>query len=110
MGALREALRTLEAGAPVVIFPEGRVSRDGLLQEGMRGIGMMLTKTGAPVIPVAIMGTYEVLPRHRFLPRRHPITVRFGEPICPSDYPDHDTDMFVGVVMDAIAALGAPRP
>ena len=50
--ALREALRTLEAGAPLVIFPEGRISRDGYLQKGMRGIGLMLTKTGAPVIPV----------------------------------------------------------
>lgn len=108
-GAIRGALRTLRAGRPIVIFPEGRVSSDGLLKKGMGGVGMILSRCRVPVIPVAIIGTYEVLPRHGRWPRRHRVTVRFGEPMDPGDLPRSESQAFVDRVMEAIAAEGAAR-
>ncbi len=108
-GAIRGALKTLRAGQPIVIFPEGKVSADGCLNEGMGGVGMILSRCRVPVIPVAILGTHEVLPRHRRWPRRHRVIVRFGAAIDPGDLSKDEGPAFVARVMDAIAEQGAPR-
>lgn len=108
--AIKGALEALKRGRPVVIFPEGRISNDGCLNEGRGGIAILLAKARVPVIPVAILGAFEVLPRHRRWPRRGTITVRFGEPILPpGDGAEVDPRAFASTIMDAIAALGAPR-
>jgi 1-acyl-sn-glycerol-3-phosphate acyltransferase len=109
-GAIKAALRAIRDGRQVVIFPEGRVSDDGCLGEGRGGVAVLLAKARVPVIPVAILGTYEVLPRHGRRLRRHPVVVRFGDPIPPVEDLDRDqVPAFAAKVMDAIAALGAPR-
>ncbi len=70
---------------------------------------MLLVKAGVPVIPVAILGTYEVLPKNRWWPRRHEVLVRFGEPLIPArDLARSEWGAFADEVMAAIADLGAP--
>jgi 1-acyl-sn-glycerol-3-phosphate acyltransferase len=81
-GAIKRVLRVLDAGRVVGIFPEGPFSRDGRLVRGRPGAAMVALRAGAPVVPAAIEGTYEALHGRRFyLPRRRPLSVRFGEPL-----------------------------
>ncbi len=87
MAALDTAASLLDAGELVGIYPEGTRSRDGLLHKGHTGVAHLALKTGAPIIPVGLVGTDEVQPIGRSLPsRRGSVTVRFGEPIEPGRY------------------------
>jgi 1-acyl-sn-glycerol-3-phosphate acyltransferase len=79
--ALRAAARALEEGNLVGIFPEGTRSRDGRLYRGKTGVARIAWKTGAPVIPVAMFGTFEAMPQGRLLPRPRRIRIRFGPPL-----------------------------
>jgi 1-acyl-sn-glycerol-3-phosphate acyltransferase len=81
-GAIKRALRTLEEGTVVGIFPEGPFSRNGRLGRGQPGVAIIALRSGVPVVPVAIRGTYEALvgrPMH--LPRPSPLSARFGTPL-----------------------------
>ena len=81
IGALRTALRTLDAGRVVGIFPEGPFSVRGRLERGQPGVGLLALRASVPVVPAGIGGTYEALVGRRgYIPRRHPLTVRFGPP------------------------------
>jgi 1-acyl-sn-glycerol-3-phosphate acyltransferase len=79
VGALRRTLRALARGGVVGIFPEGPFSHHGRLERGLPGVALLALRSRAPVIPVGIRGTYEALRGRRlYVPRRHPIRVRFG--------------------------------
>ena len=81
-GAIKRVLQVLDAGRVVGIFPEGPFSQEGRLVRGQPGAAMVALRAGVPVVPAAIEGTYEALRGRRFyLPRRRPLSVRFGEPI-----------------------------
>jgi 1-acyl-sn-glycerol-3-phosphate acyltransferase len=109
-GALKRALGVIRSGDPVVIFPEGRISPDGYLQEGRGGVVTLISRARVPVIPVAILGTHRVLPRSARLPRPGRIVVRFGEPIVPEAIPrGRRAAEYLERIMDALAELGAPR-
>ena len=80
-GALRRALDALAAGRVVGIFPEGPFSVRGRLERGLPGVGLLALRSGVAVVPAGIRGTYEALVGRRFyVPRRQPLTVRFGPP------------------------------
>ena len=79
--ALRQALRVLREGGVVAIFPEGPFSVHGRLEPGLPGVGLLALRSGVPVVPAGIHGTYAALVgRSAYLPRRHPLAVRFGPP------------------------------
>jgi 1-acyl-sn-glycerol-3-phosphate acyltransferase len=81
VGALRRALGVLHAGGAVGIFPEGPFSQRGRLEPGLPGVGLLALRSGVPVVPAGIRGTYAALVGRRgYVPRRHPLTVRFGPP------------------------------
>jgi 1-acyl-sn-glycerol-3-phosphate acyltransferase len=81
VSALRAAIEALERGRVVGIFPEGPFSVRGRLEAGLPGVGLLAMRSGVPVVPAAVRGTYEALVGRRFyIPRRHPVTVRFGIP------------------------------
>lgn len=111
VSAMKEALRVVRGGHPLVIFPEGGISRSGRLQPGQPGVANLMSRARVPVIPVAILGTFEVLPFHANFPRMGRVKVRFGQPIpAPSEDLDRDAQRaFAAQIMDAIHALGAPR-
>jgi 1-acyl-sn-glycerol-3-phosphate acyltransferase len=79
--ALMGAIRVVRNGGAVLIFPEGTRSPDGNLQAPQPGLGMIAAKTGAPVVPARIRGSYESLPRDSFYPRSTEISVSLGHPI-----------------------------
>jgi len=90
--AMKKCLSLLERGEMVVIFPEGTRSEDGSLQPPEAGIGMIINRSGAPVIPGFITGSDEAMPRGGGL-RRTPVSITYGPPLDlappPGRRPDH---------------------
>ncbi|MGB2758290.1 MAG: lysophospholipid acyltransferase family protein [Acidimicrobiia bacterium] len=81
-GALLAAQEVLEHGGVMGIYPEGTRSRDGYLHRGHTGVARLALATGAPIIPVGLIGTDEAQPSDKKFPRINKrITVRFGEPL-----------------------------
>lgn len=76
--ALKDALRVLQAGQALLVFPEGTRGPEGPLREAKPGAGMLAITSGAAVVPVYIRGTGGALPRGRVLPRPARVLVRFG--------------------------------
>ncbi len=79
--ALKKGITVLKKNSVLGIFPEGSVSAEGRLQEGNSGIGFLVVKSGAPVIPAFIAGTYEALPKGKVIPGISKIKVIFGNPM-----------------------------
>lgn len=111
--ALKALIRILSAGECALVFPEGTRTPDGSLQPAEPGLGLIIAKTRAPVVPMRIFGAYDVWPIGGKLRLSGKITVVVGEPIYFSD-----ADVSTGGkenylklsqrVMDAIAALQLP--
>src|SRR5881409_2693342 len=86
VGALRRALYMLQSGKVVGIFPEGPFSVRGRLEPGLPGVALLALRSGVPVVPAGIRGTYEALAGRRgYIPRRVPLGVRFGPARCFSE-------------------------
>jgi 1-acyl-sn-glycerol-3-phosphate acyltransferase len=75
---LRTILSRLRLGSAILLFPEGTRTRDGQLQPARAGVGLMVIKSGAPVVPVRVVGSYTAWGRHLWLPRPRQVEVRFG--------------------------------
>jgi 1-acyl-sn-glycerol-3-phosphate acyltransferase len=80
VGAVRTLLRLLKEGKRVVVFPEGTRSRDGNLQPARGGLGLIIAKSLAPVVPVRIFGSYAALPRSGGI-HFSQVTVVVGKPL-----------------------------
>ena len=81
--ATREAVRLLQAGQVVMIFPEGERSRDGRVQRFKLGAFRLAASLAAPVLPVTIAGGHDAWPPGRLLPRPGRITITYHRPIYP---------------------------
>jgi 1-acyl-sn-glycerol-3-phosphate acyltransferase len=81
LASLDVALDVLKQGEAFGIYPEGTRSRDGRLYRGRTGIAHLALTSGAPVVPVGLVGTQDLQPVGRRLPRLADVTVRFGEPL-----------------------------
>lgn len=84
--ALEAAAGVLEAGHIFGIYPEGTRSPDGRLYRGKTGVARLALETGAPLIPVGAVGTGDVLPPGKRLPRPGKVVIEFGEPIDVDKY------------------------
>jgi 1-acyl-sn-glycerol-3-phosphate acyltransferase len=84
--ALAAARKVLDAGGAFAIYPEGTRSLDGKLHRGHTGVAQLALTTGAPVIPVALIGTDKVQPVGTKQFRLAKVTVRFGKPLEFSRY------------------------
>jgi len=80
IAAMRTALRLLGEGKAVLMFPEGTRSKDGRLQEARAGIGMIVARSRATIVPMRIFGADKAMPRGTSVPRPAKITIVFGEP------------------------------
>lgn len=111
--ALKKALDLLAAGWAVVLFPEGTRSETGALGEPELGVAMLAYRSGAPVVPVYVRGTGQVLPKQGGI-RPGPISVRYGPPLrfaggalgAPGEKPGREEyARGAHAIMEAIAAL-----
>ena len=114
--AFRLAARLLDDGHALFVFPEGTRSHDGKLGEGRDGVSVLALRTGAPIVPVGVAGSYERWPRGQKLP--HPggrVTVRVGSPFRLADELPADLDRRAAksaatdLIMRRIAALVPER-
>ncbi len=79
--SIRTALQALVRGEVVIMFPEGTRSADGRLMVAEPGAALVALRAGAPVLPMAVIGTHRAMPKGSRLPRRAPVVVRIGPPI-----------------------------
>jgi 1-acyl-sn-glycerol-3-phosphate acyltransferase len=80
--SIAKAIAKINAGSSVLLFPEGTRTPDGNLHPFKRGAFHLAYQSGAKVLPVALIGTFDVLPRQKKLPRTNmKVTVRIGEPL-----------------------------
>jgi 1-acyl-sn-glycerol-3-phosphate acyltransferase len=108
--ALKALIRVLKAGNAALLFPEGSRTLDGNLQPAEPGLGLVIAKTLAPVVPMRIFGAHEALPRSGSGLHFSPITIVVGEPIffTATDFKPSGKGLYERLsqrVMNAIAAL-----
>ncbi|MFQ6851916.1 lysophospholipid acyltransferase family protein [Streptomyces sp. 35M1] len=84
--AIREGLGVLSKGELLGIYPEGTRSHDGRLYKGKVGVAVMAITAGVPVIPCAMLGTFEIQPPGQKVPKIKQVAIRFGEPLDFSRY------------------------
>lgn len=93
--ALQQALRVLRRGDLMGVYPEGTRSHDGRLYKGRTGVAVMALTAGVPVVPCAMLGTFEAQPPGRVLPRFRRVTIRFGEPMDFSRFSGLEGERYV---------------
>ena len=108
--ALKALIRVLKSGNAALVFPEGSRTLDGELQPAQPGVGLVIAKTLAPVVPMRIFGAHEALPRGGGGLHFVPVTIVIGEPIffTAADLKSPDKELYVRLsqrVMNEIAAL-----
>jgi len=109
MTSLKTVVRRLRDGKKVLVFPEGERSFDGKLLPGQPGIGLIVAKSGVPVIPVRLFGTHEALPRGGSIIHPSEITLVCGKPwICdPSSYGCEGKELYQRISDDIMQQIGA---
>jgi 1-acyl-sn-glycerol-3-phosphate acyltransferase len=110
MSALKTVIRLVKAGHSTIIFPEGSRTLDGSLQPAQAGLGLVIAKTLAPVVPMRIFGAHEAFPRGAKKIRLCPITIVVGDPIIftGADVAGGGRELYQHLserVMDRIAAI-----
>ena len=83
--AMKTAIHLLKDGAAVALFPEGTRSADGTLQPAKPGVGFLVAKGEAPVVPVYVHGSYEAWSKHSGGLKRKPVSVIFGKLITQEE-------------------------
>src|SRR5690242_369148 len=81
IGMLKSAVKTLQSGMPLVIFPEGGRTPSGEVKEFLAGAFFMAIKAQADIVPMAIVGTYEMLKMNTFHIKPRPLELLVGDPI-----------------------------
>jgi 1-acyl-sn-glycerol-3-phosphate acyltransferase len=114
VGAVKRVLQALKENRAVVLFPEGTRTTDGQLQKAKAGVGLMACKTGVPVVPCRVYGSFTAFGRGTTIPRfGTPIDIVFGPPISAAQYDDPAAgkaryEQAAQRIMDRIAALPPP--
>jgi 1-acyl-sn-glycerol-3-phosphate acyltransferase len=98
LGGVKETLRRLKAGEPVLVFPEGTRSPDGEIQKFKPGFAAIAVRAGASILPMAIEGAFAAMPRQSRLPRCMPVRVQCGVPIGPDEIAKYDEREIVALV------------
>ena len=93
--AIRTGLGILNRGLILGIYPEGTRSPNGNLYRGKTGVARMAMDGNVPVIPVAMINTFEIQPPGQTWPRLRRVGIRFGEPITFARYDGLENDRFV---------------
>ncbi len=115
VAGLLRGVKTLQAGLPLVLFPEGGRSADGHLQTMLSGSAFMAIKAQVPLVPIALVGTYELLPMHTYHLTPRPLLVVVGEPLSTLGLTSRDADELNARLYRAITAMyfantvGVPR-
>lgn len=105
IASLSGGVKTLKSGLPLFIFPEGGRSTDGHLKPFLNGPAFMAIRAQVPLIPMALVGTHELLPQHTKAFYPVPLTLVVGEPIATTGLTARDTDALTTTLRERIGAL-----
>lgn len=105
ISSLLGAVRTLKSGMPLFIFPEGGRSPSGHIQACMKGPAFMAIRAQAPIVPMALVGTWELLPIHSSQFHPVPVTLAVGEPISTAGMSMKQVDELTSTLEERIARL-----
>ena len=98
-------MKTLKSGMPVFIFPEGGRTETGHLQTFLNGPAFMAIRAQVPIVPMALIGTHELLPIHTSVFHPVPVKLVVGDPIPTSGYTMRQVDELTARLRDEICAL-----
>jgi 1-acyl-sn-glycerol-3-phosphate acyltransferase len=104
--------KTIGEGSSIMMFPEGTRSSTGEMRSFKPGAFELALRTRTPILPIAISGTADALPKRGFvLQGRHPISIHVLDPIPPERCADMSVDELTAFVRDLIAnEIGRPEP
>lgn len=105
IAGLLRGVKTLNAGLPLVLFPEGGRSPDGNLTPFQSGAAFMAIKAQVPIVPLAIVGTYELLPMHTYHLTPRPMMIVAGPAIATTGLTTRDTETVTAQIFAAIQDL-----
>ena len=105
IASLGRGVKTLQSGMPLFIFPEGGRSETGLPREFMNGPAFMAIRAKVPVVPMALIGTFELLPMHS--KQFHPVDLLLvvGDAISSEDYSLRDAEQLTQRIAEAVERL-----
>lgn len=86
--AMKRVFSALNEGRVVILFPEGTRSPDGKLQSAKAGVGMLACRSGVPVVPARLFGTFEAFGRDGAVHFNSPVSISYAKPLLPADYDD----------------------
>lgn len=107
IAGLLRGVKTLQGGLPLVIFPEGGRAERGEMTPFQQGAAFMAIKAQVPIVPLALIGTYELLPIHVYHLMPRPLAIAVGEPISTAGLTTKDAEALTARLFAAIAALYA---
>ena len=108
IAGLLRGVKTLQQGLPLVIFPEGGRAAEGKMMTPFQsGAAFMAIKAQVPLVPLALIGTYELLPIHVYHLTPRPLKVVVGDAIATAGLTTRDADVLSKQLFDAIAELYA---
>jgi len=102
ISSIRAALKGLKAGLPLVIFPEGGRTPDGEIKPFLPGAFFLAIKAQVDIVPVALVGTYELLPMNTYHIKCRPLEMRVGEPISTTGLTMRDMETLSAKVQKAL--------
>jgi 1-acyl-sn-glycerol-3-phosphate acyltransferase len=105
IASIRSALKSLKSGMPLVIFPEGGRTPDGSFKPFLPGAFFLAIKAQVDVVPVALVGTFDLLPMNTYHIKSRPLEMRIGKPIPTTGLTVHDLEALSAKVHDAMVAL-----
>jgi 1-acyl-sn-glycerol-3-phosphate acyltransferase len=105
VSSIRAALKGLKAGLPLVIFPEGGRTPDGEIKPFLQGAFFLAIKAQVDIVPVALIGTYELLPMNTYHIKSRPLEMRVGEPIATAGLKVRDLPTLSAQVQKAVEDL-----
>jgi 1-acyl-sn-glycerol-3-phosphate acyltransferase len=105
ISSIRAALKGLKAGLPLVIFPEGGRTPDGEIKPFLPGAFFLAIKAQVDIVPVALVGTYELLPMNTYHVKCRPLEMRVGKPISTAGLAPRDLENLSGKVQKELEAL-----
>lgn len=105
VASLNRGVAALKDGMPLVVFPEGGRTSDGHPKSFMSGPAWMAIRAQVPIVPMALVGTYELLPMHVYHLRPRPLLLVIGEPIPTMGLTTKDVDALTAQTHDAISEM-----
>jgi 1-acyl-sn-glycerol-3-phosphate acyltransferase len=105
VGSIRQALKGLKAGMPLVIFPEGGRTDNGEIKPFLQGAFFLAIKAQVDIVPVALVGTYELLPMDTYHIKCRPLEMRVGEPIATAGLTGRDLEALSHKVQGELESL-----